>query len=1059
MKNRNRSVVLSAAVLALVLHLVASAAVRIALSTDDTTLNVVVSNNVIYVDSLLNPAQNWNWVSSPAAVPLPGANSVYIGNTAYTPTWTFCEATEENSNGHQVIFRFTSTTPGLELKSIWQARPGPGPVENRVTIQNKAGVDVAYRSTIAAAAVTIRADRAVNLYRFDKTAVGRGQVYNDRIGANASFSTTTAMIPFIMLDAGAVHGLYIGYEWELGGFTVTSGSDPLAITASAYPLTENVTQTNNEVFVIPSVYYGAYKGDIDDGSNKFKKWFWNHKITRSLHDHADEPWTEVCAGDGGPGPKGSTSQSYYDDLAATGVECVKCDFWDGSGDCWYSNRDWMYHASVWPNGFDFATKARKAGLKVALYMGSTYNDNDLTRISGRDAELSAVLTRYDQGWFDMWRTDQFTAPFEPMPQNYAGVANFLYIQDHLIANRPGYRYENCCNGGKYKGFAICRRMTFCTMNDADQDANITRTTYYSDSFAINPVQLKSDLGPATTAFNLRTDMLGAILTWEAHNPLYQQHISLYKTRQRPILRGADVYHILPMADGINWDGLEYFNTELKKGSVFLFKPSHNAVDGDAKVIKLRGLDPDTLYALTLQDRTALNCIMTGAQLMKDGIAVTGMTGDNASEIIWIEAFQVHVTATAKVVTGLAPLSVPFSANGRSLKDRALTYSWTFGDGGKSAEKNPCHLYAKAGRYVAEVAVSDGQGNVDTTRIPITVIGGSRRMCITFSGYGKPETLTNFPALLVFGTNLAASGFSYAHMASAKGWDLVLANSNGTQELNYEVERWNTNGDSFVWVQVPELKGTNTCIGAYWGSTNLASTPAPCTTWASVWNDGYAGVWHMTGEGSLSGADSSANNNQGTPGSKATAAAGRIDGGGAFHGTVDDCIGLATLNPLPGGTGTVSVWANWNTDSLAKNNYALTKGQDFGAASWGINFIPSATNCCVYLLYGDAQWVGPATIQSTWGAWHLVTAVMRPNAQEIYVDGVRLTTGSKTTITPAASVSLFIGKTARADPYAYAFNGTLDEVRIATAQRSADWVWAEWMNVASNAVFNRYGQAQ
>ena len=174
------------------------------------------------------------------------------------------------------------------------------------------------------------------------------------------------------------------------------------------------------------------------------------------------------------------------------------------------------------------------------------------------------------------------------------------------------------------------------MNDADQDANLTRSTYYSNSYAINPVQLKSDLGPATTAFDLRTDMLGAILTWAADNAVYRQHISLYKTRQRPILRGADVYHILPMADGVNWDGLEYFNTGIRKGSVFLFKPAAKAVDGDSKVIQLKGLDRNARYTLAFQDRKNLNCVMTGAQLMDRGIAVTGMAGDRASEIIWID---------------------------------------------------------------------------------------------------------------------------------------------------------------------------------------------------------------------------------------------------------------------------------------------------------------------------------------------------------------------------------------------------------------------------------------
>ena len=128
-------------------------------------------------------------------------------------------------------------------------------------------------------------------------------------------------------------------------------------------------------------------------------------------------------------------------------------------------------------------------------------------------------------------------------------------------------------------------------------------------------------------------------------PIYREHIALYKTKQRPILRGANVYDILPMADGTNWGGLEYFNTGLDKGSVFLFKPSENAVYGDAKVIKLKGLDRSASYVLTFQDRTTLNCVMNGAQLMDHGIAVTGMTGDRASESIWIDGLAATRTRT------------------------------------------------------------------------------------------------------------------------------------------------------------------------------------------------------------------------------------------------------------------------------------------------------------------------------------------------------------------------------------------------------------------------------
>jgi hypothetical protein len=91
-----------------------------------------------------------------------------------------------------------------------------------------------------------------------------------------------------------------------------------------------------------------------------------------------------------------------------------------------------------------------------------------------------------------------------------------------------------------------------------------------------------------------------------------------------------------MADGVNWDGLQFYNPDLDQGSVFLFKPSVKAADGDSKRIKLKGLDRKATYSLTFQDRANLNCKKTGAQLMDEGIIASGMTGDRASEIIWME---------------------------------------------------------------------------------------------------------------------------------------------------------------------------------------------------------------------------------------------------------------------------------------------------------------------------------------------------------------------------------------------------------------------------------------
>ena len=79
-----------------------------------------------------------------------------------------------------------------------------------------------------------------------------------------------------------------------------------------------------------------------------------------------------------------------------------------------------------------------------------------------------------------------------------------------------------------------------------------------------------------------------------------------------------------------------------------------------------------------------------------------------------------------------------------------------------------------------------------------------RMKVTFP-LDLSATLTNFPALLVLNTN--TPGFRYADFKAADGKaDLRFTASDEITELNYEVEKWDTNGDSFVWVQVPELSG-------------------------------------------------------------------------------------------------------------------------------------------------------------------------------------------------------------------------------------------------------------
>ena len=116
---------------------------------------------------------------------------------------------------------------------------------------------------------------------------------------------------------------------------------------------------------------------------------------------------------------------------------------------------------------------------------------------------------------------------------------------------------------------------------------------------------------------------------------------------------------------------------------------------------------------------------------------------------------------------------------------------------------------------------------------------AKNMQIQFGGYTATETLTNFPALVVF-SNGMASGFSHADFAGTNA-DLRFTDSTLTNELNYEVESWDTNGSSVVWVQVPQLTN-GASIWAFWGQSG--QTPPACTTNGATWSNGCKAVWHL-----------------------------------------------------------------------------------------------------------------------------------------------------------------------------------------------------------------------
>jgi hypothetical protein len=322
-----------------------------------------------------------------------------------------------------------------------------------------------------------------------------------------------------------------------------------------------------------------------------------------------------------------------------------------------------------------------------------------------------------------------------------------------------------------------------------------------------------------------------------------------------------------------------------------------------------------------------------------------------------------------------------------------------------------------------------------------------RMKISFPGYGASAVLANFPALVQFSNS--EEGFSYSSFASPTGGDLRFTDAGGLTLLPHEIDQWNTNGVSSVWVQVPALSGTNTSIWAYWGNS-AATNPPAWTTNGAVWQPVYLLVWHLEQSGFPY--EDSAAHYPALSGVEPGLTGGVVGLGGLFNGSssylhagavnLGNAFTLFTWAKLSASASNIqTLWANkpggWNSDGIG----------------WYINTYNTSDNS---LIFEDGDGVNGIDVTSaantvTPGVWHSFAASVNRTAgtAEMYVDGVGVTNGS--TVTDFANnTGLDFGRFTNS---VYYFDGSLDEARIATGVCSSNWIWATSLNVASNSFFS------
>ncbi len=326
-------------------------------------------------------------------------------------------------------------------------------------------------------------------------------------------------------------------------------------------------------------------------------------------------------------------------------------------------------------------------------------------------------------------------------------------------------------------------------------------------------------------------------------------------------------------------------------------------------------------------------------------------------------------------------------------------------------------------------VTDPDAIPDFPDDPWSTSDATYRRRIVIDNRDRSEALADFPLMI----RLDDSRINYTQ---TDGSDLHFFDAGGTVELPYEVERWSSSQSSIVWVKVPEIAGGDwDYVWMYWGGGVRTSYRDA----AQVWSD-YELVLHM----SSNFQDSSPNAWSATAagGSAPTFEAGvagqaiRLDPDGG-DGYLDVAEYVTTVGSAPQSAYTVEVWTNGDAvpGDAGQSGPVMSQQMSIGWDHEGPAFRGR-----YHFKDGSGTWIDVPRAGALEAAnWYYAAAVFDAGVARSYLDGVL--DGKRTDAGATTSTTSYfrVGTDSEA---ATVFSGLVDEVRVQTKARSADWIAAQ-----------------
>jgi alpha-galactosidase len=229
--------------------------------------------------------------------------------------------------------------------------------------------------------------------------------------------------------------------------------------------------------------------------------------------------------------------------------------------------------------------------------------------------------------------------------SYHATRSYYDIYANLRRQHPELLLEICNDGGRMVDFGSAAHGDYFSISDA-YDPLSNRRAFYDSSYVLPPAMLETyvEKWPAPHIENLiyvlRSGMMGwftLMLDTTAWTP--EQHqaakeaIALYKSKLRPLIREADLFHVSDRPDGLHWDGMEYYNAAERRGALFAFRGRRK--DEPHHSFKLSGLDPRRTYRISFNDHSSVDRFESGSNLMSKGLTVH-LRLPESSDIVFIQ---------------------------------------------------------------------------------------------------------------------------------------------------------------------------------------------------------------------------------------------------------------------------------------------------------------------------------------------------------------------------------------------------------------------------------------